>query len=108
MCPGAVLSGRTPVFLSRTMLSSAALREVWRFGVGGGGGEGNLVQRTGALRVEEAKLEAGRVEPLGGLGDQVFGDQSLAHRIGQGVEAGGPDAAREVGAGLQAQARRSA
>jgi hypothetical protein len=27
------------------------------------------------LRVKEAKLEARGVEPLGGLGDQVFGDQ---------------------------------
>jgi hypothetical protein len=31
MWPGAVLSGSTPVFFSKTMLSSAAFRAAWRF-----------------------------------------------------------------------------
>ena len=61
--------GRTPLFLSRTMLSSAALSEVARLRRGAGVGEGNLVERIGALRIEEAELEARGVEALGGLGD---------------------------------------
>ncbi len=55
------------------------------------------------MRIEKAELEAPGVEPLRSLGDESFRHQPLAHRIGQSVEAGRPNAAREIGAGLQRQ-----
>ena len=56
-------------------------------------GEANGIERAGALRIEEAELDARGIKTLSCLGDKLLGDQFLADRIGQGVEAGGPDAA---------------
>src|ERR1700758_4263178 len=41
------------------------------------GAERQVVQRIGALRVEESELKAGCVEALRGLRDQAFRDQLL-------------------------------
>ena len=64
------------------------------------GGERDAIER-GAWRIEHAELEARSVEALGGLCDQVFGDEPLAHGIGEGVEAGCPHTAGEICASLQ-------
>ena len=67
---------------------------------------GILSSGVGALRIEQAELEARGVEAFGGLGHEVFGDESLVDGVGQRVEAGSPDAAGEIGARLQRHRRR--
>src|ERR1035437_7715190 len=64
-------------------------------------GEGNSIAPISALRVEEAKLKARGVKPLGCLRYKLFADQTLMDRVGQRVEAGSPDTAGEIGACLQ-------
>ncbi len=66
--------------------------------------ERNAIER--GRRIEQSKLEACRVEPFGGFCDEIFGDEPLAHRIGKGVEAWGPDTAREIGAGFKRERGR--
>ena len=59
-----------------------------------------------ARRVQQTELGASGEEAFCGGGDQGFGDDTVAHRFCERVEAGRPDGAGKVRAGLERDGRR--